>query len=162
MIFQGGVKTDMNKPLNPEIMATPKKNAPKKQKRRISHFKNLVLMAMADGNIDEQEESYLLAYAKKLNIKKEDLNKIRNSPRTIHFNPPAKLGKKIKQLYDLVNIMLADGNIHEKELSLCRKMALKLNIIPEVVDEILKDILRKIAEQKSRKIVNGFSGLRSN
>jgi hypothetical protein len=46
----------------------------------------------------------------------------------------------VQQIQDLVSIMTIDGEINAKELELCKKISLKLDILPQMVDKILSDM----------------------
>ena len=61
--------------------------------------------------------------------------------------PPRKYEENVEQIHDLVAIMTIDGQINAKELDLCKKISLKLDILPQMVDQILEDVFP--ADQKS-------------
>ena len=114
-----------------------------KQNRRRSHIKNLYLVAIADGNLDYIEEMFLFARGASLNIKKEEVRIIMQNPDSIPFLAPNKFANKILQMYDLVHMMLLNGTIDDRELSVCKQIAQNLNIEPELVNGILKDIYKR-------------------
>lgn len=117
-------------------------NGNNKKNRRMSHIKNLYSVAVADGELDNLEEAFLFARAASFNIPKEEVIKLMIEPSSVKFYPPAKFGNKMLQMHDLVHMMLLDGKIHEAELAICKEIAEKLNILPGVVDGIIKDIMK--------------------
>lgn len=113
------------------------------QKKRESHIKNLLEMAIADGNLDEEEFELVTFIASKFNMTIEEVASIRDHASEISFIPPSSFKAKVLQLYDLVQIMLADLEIHEKELKLCRQLATKLQLDPSIVDSLIEMLTEK-------------------
>lgn len=107
------------------------------QKKRESHIKNLLEMAIADGNLDSEEFELVTQIASRFNMTIDEVTAIRNQPSEITFIPPSSFKAKALQLYDLVQIMLADREIHEKELKLCYQLAAKLQLNREIVDALI-------------------------
>lgn len=105
---------------------------------RRSHVKNLVTVAMADGRLDIDEWKLLMDIAKRLGMSEEEIKFIRSNPDQITFMPPKKYDEKVQQIRDLVAVMTIDHIINQKELDLCKKISLKLDILPQMVDEILE------------------------
>lgn len=106
---------------------------------RRSHLKNLISVAMADGQMDDEEWQLLRAVAELMEISDEEVETIRNNPDKIHFMPPRKYEDKVQQIRDLVAIMAIDGHINHAELDLCKKISVRLDILPQLVDQILAD-----------------------
>lgn len=104
---------------------------------RRSHVKNLVTIAMADGHLDQEEWDLLLRIARHLGMDDEEIKNIKNGFEKVDFVPPKKYDDRVQQVRDLVAIMMIDREINEKELELCKKVAVKLNILPQLVDEII-------------------------
>jgi uncharacterized tellurite resistance protein B-like protein len=105
---------------------------------RRSHVKNLVTVAMADGQVDKEEWSLLVGIATHLGMSESEITGIRNNPEAVSFVPPKKYEERVQQLRDLVSIMTIDSMINLRELDLCRKISLRLDILPQMVDEILE------------------------
>jgi len=105
---------------------------------RRSHVKNLVTIAMADGQVDKEEWSLLVEIAKRLGMSEDEITGIRNNPDGVQFVPPKKYEDRVQQLRDLVSVMTIDSLINLRELELCKKISLRLDILPQMVDEILE------------------------
>jgi uncharacterized tellurite resistance protein B-like protein len=105
---------------------------------RRSHVKNLVTVAMADGRLDIDEWKLLMTIAKRLGMEEEEIKLIRSNPDQVSFVPPKKYDEKVQQIRDLVAVMTIDHIINQKELELCKKISLKLDILPQMVDEIIE------------------------
>jgi hypothetical protein len=105
---------------------------------RRSHVKNLVTVAMADGRLDIEEWKLLMMIAKRLGMDEEEIKFIRSNPDQVTFVPPKKYEEKVQQIRDLVAVMTIDSIINQRELDLCKKISLKLDILPQMVDEIIE------------------------
>jgi uncharacterized tellurite resistance protein B-like protein len=108
---------------------------------RRSHLKNLLSVALADGHLDEGEWELLKSLAELMGISENDVKAIRSNPEAVHFVPPRKYEEKVEQIQDLVALMTIDGDINPRELELCKKISLRLDVLPQMVDEILDDLL---------------------
>lgn len=110
-----------------------------KTEKRKSHIKNLISVAMADGHLAKEEWGLLMRMAKKLDMGNDEIHNIKNNPDDIKFVPPSKHEEKIQHIHDLVSLMTIDEHIDTKEMVLCRKIALKLDLLPRIVDDILRE-----------------------
>jgi uncharacterized tellurite resistance protein B-like protein len=108
---------------------------------RKSHVKNLITVAMADGELDGNEWGLLVDIAKTLGISEAEIKAIQENPESINFTPPKRYNDKVQQISDLVAVMTIDGHISQRELELCKKISLKLDILPRMVDDIVNDLL---------------------
>jgi uncharacterized tellurite resistance protein B-like protein len=113
---------------------------------RRSHIKNLISIAMVDGHLDPEEWELLTSIARVLGMSPEEIAHIKNNPDSVQFVAPRKYEEKVEQIHDLVAIMTIDGQINAKELDLCKKISLRLDILPQMVDQILEDVFP--ADQK--------------
>ena len=57
---------------------------------------------------------------------------------------PANDIEKIEHLYDLILLMMIDGDLNENEIIFCRAMAIKMKIPYQVVDEMVAKIIEFI------------------
>lgn len=110
------------------------------------HMMNLIALARTDGNFHEKEVEILYRIGKKYELKSKHINALLDSGLTVEKNLPGNHDQKMEQLYDLVEMMLADGIIAEKEVMFCEKMVKSmgyhsslLNILIEFVQFELKD-----------------------
>jgi uncharacterized tellurite resistance protein B-like protein len=108
------------------------------RKKRESHIRNLLEIALADGTFDEEEILLISDIASNYDISREEVDRIRNNPDSISFTPPSSMKARLLQMYDLVELMLADQHIHDKELILCHEFAAKLGVEEDVVDEMIE------------------------
>ncbi len=102
-----------------------------------SYIKNLLEVAIVDGDLDKSELELVISTASKFDISKKTVLEIKDNPGTITFNPPSSYSAKIKLVEDLVKIMMADKIVEEKEVRICKEFALKLKISTVIVDDII-------------------------
>ena len=108
---------------------------------RESHVKNLLSVALADGHMNSDEWELLCAIARVIGFSEEKITSIQKNPDQVRFVPPKKYEDKVEQIQDLVAIMTIDGQINTKELELCKKISLKLDLLPQLVDDIIQQIV---------------------
>ncbi|UII28781.1 TerB family tellurite resistance protein [Fulvivirga maritima] len=111
--------------------------------KRKSHVKNLITVAMADGHLAKEEWDLLVTIARKLEMSNDDIQNIKNNPEDIKFTPPKKYDEKIQQVEDLVAVMMIDGDVDKNEMELCKKLALKLDLLPRVVNDLIYETYKK-------------------
>lgn len=111
-----------------------------KKARDKSYIKSLLDVANIDGKLDENELSQIVKIAKKFNITLEEVNEIRDNLDEIKFIPPSGYSAKVKLLEDLVKIMMSDKSIDESEIKFCKDFAYKLNIAPQMVDDLIQTL----------------------
>ena len=108
-----------------------------KDGRRKSHIKNLISVAMVDGHLADEEWALLSRVAHHLGMSSETIQNIKNNPEEIKFIAPKKYEEKLQQVTDLVAVMMVDGDVDQKELELCKKIALKLDLLPRVINDMI-------------------------
>jgi uncharacterized tellurite resistance protein B-like protein len=106
-----------------------------------SHMKNLIEMAAADGHFMDVEFDLLKTIAKDHGISESHLNEIKKNPGNIKFEVPKDKDEKFRQLFDLVNMMSIDNEVHPKEAELCTLFAINFGYPRQHVKELL-DIIR--------------------
>lgn len=112
----------------------------RKKKRAKGHLKNLMEVATSDGQLDGIEVDYLLSLAGRFNISEEELKNIKDHPASVDYQPPTSDKERFDQLYQLTCMMMIDGLVHQKELEVCKKFAVSLNLKPEFVDNMIQVI----------------------
>lgn len=109
-----------------------------------SHMKNLIEMAMVDGHFDKSEKSLLESIAKKYGISDAQLQAIHDDPTAIEFEVPKNEDQKFEQLFDLVNMMVADDYTDREEIKLCGVFARKFGYKEEKSDELVDAVANNI------------------
>jgi uncharacterized tellurite resistance protein B-like protein len=109
-----------------------------------SHVKNLIEMAAADGNFADAEYNLLKKIAKQNGISENQLKEIKNNPGNIKFEVPKDETERFKQLYDLVQMMSIDNEVHSDEAKLCNLFAIRFGYQREHVKDLVEAIQANI------------------
>lgn len=118
-------------------------------KKHLSHLKNLLIVALADGKIDSTEMALLEDVALRLGLTKKEIDEVKTSPESYEFSPPSSHEHKIRQLIEIVHLMLVDREIDQREVKLCKDLAIKLNINPLIVDNIIEEIIKGVLQNRT-------------
>lgn len=113
-------------------------------KRKKSHLKNLFSIAMADGKLANQEFDLMLNIANKMYLNNTVVQSVIHFPDDIVFYVPQHDREKLDQIHDCVYMALVDGEINEREISMCKLIAAKLGYRPIIVDHIIEHIIKSI------------------
>lgn len=108
----------------------------------LAHFKNLVIMSAADGNIDKEEVTFLAYKAKEFGIEPHIVDEILKNPSNFSITIPESHDEKEEMLSEVVYMAMIDGEIHEKEYNLCLSFAQKLGLEAREVDEVIALVKR--------------------
>lgn len=114
------------------------------KRKRKSHLKNLLAVAKADGKFKNIEFEYVLQLASKYYMTKKEVERVLDAPEAIKFVPPKTINESFDQLYDLVTVMLVDGEIDDREMTLCKTFALRLGFNPKIIDEMIPFIIGNV------------------
>jgi len=126
-----------------------------KKKRGKAHLKNLLELAMSDGQFDDIEAEYLLSLAQRFNISENELKRLKENADTIEYNPPVNEREKFDHLHQLVRMMMMDGEIHDRELEICKVLAGRLGLKSELVDDFIQVIGDDVAKEVPSDIIIG-------
>lgn len=112
--------------------------------RRQRHLRNLVVMAMADGQIAEQEVNLIADRCAELGLSEEDLQSaIRHGlddDAALEL-PPSEAERK-ELLADLIRMMGADGRLDESEKRLFALAAVRMQISSDELDRLIESTLK--------------------
>lgn len=114
------------------------------KKKRLSHIRNLVALACADGSLDKNEVELILRIGLSAGLTYEELQRIMKRPESIAFYTPNSYRERIEQLFDMIMVMMVDGKLHENEIALCKLTAIKLGFEHQIIDKMVHDIIEMI------------------
>ena len=109
-----------------------------------SHIKNLLEVAISDGELDDRELELIITIAGKFDIAREEVVTMKENHKDIEFTPPSSYSAKVKLMEDLVKVLLADKKIEEEEIKICKELAIKLKLNSLVVDDLIDSILNSL------------------
>jgi len=109
---------------------------------KLEHFRNLISVAAADGKIAESERHSLLRIATTLTIPTERLEIMLAHPHAYFYLVPQNTQDKEKQLADMIDIALVDGEFARSEKELIKTVAQKLGFTLLEAERIIEIQLR--------------------
>lgn len=106
------------------------------------YMRQLFSIASADGNLDDTEMEYIISIGKRLDFSEEEIQELKNDLSSKQAKPTLPNNKEGKffMLFSLINLILADDEVHPKELEITENMVMKLGYDPDTVDTILETI----------------------
>ncbi len=119
-------------------------------KRIKSHILNLGALAKIDGHVDSAEMNYIIAIGKKNGLKQEEVRTLLANAHSAKFELPANDSERFDQIYDLVEMMLADGIVDDNEMDFCVEMASKLGFKEAIVGVLVRKISLGVKDGQSR------------
>jgi uncharacterized tellurite resistance protein B-like protein len=118
------------------------------KKQNKEFFVHLVKIAMADGIIWPAELELLHQMGRKLGFTEPEIKNLIDSAAKQDYNPPYELSKRFEQLFDIVKLTLADGQIDNLEMRLASGFAAKSGFKESEIPALLVMIMRGIKEGK--------------
>lgn len=103
-----------------------------------SYLKNLIAVAMADGELDNKEAQALMQVATRLGISEAEVRDIIAQHNSIQFILPKDPKDRVRQLWDLLLIVLVDGRVEERELAILERFTLRLRLRPAVATALVR------------------------
>src|SRR6478735_898368 len=119
-------------------------------KKLKSHLMNLGALAKVDGHIDTSEMNYIITIGKKNGLKEEEVKALMANTSNIKLEIPTNDSERFDQIYDLVEMMLADGIVDDNEMDFCIDMATKLGFRKAIVGVLVRKISMGVKDGHSR------------
>ncbi len=106
------------------------------------YLKQLFVVALADGSLDNMEKQYLYSVGEHFNITPPEVDEmIRDlDPEDVKFTMPGNSEEKFFMLFYLINMIRADGKIHLHEIKVTENIVMRLGYAPDTVGIILQTI----------------------
>lgn len=98
--------------------------------RNKGHFSAIVRVALADGDLTQEEKNFLDKLAIQLEISKEEYEEILENPLKYPINPPYLHTQRIERLYDLSRMVYADHVLGPKQKEILMRFVLALGFTP--------------------------------
>ena len=114
------------------------------KKKRLSHMKNLISLSLVDGIMENSEMHLISKIAARVGINPEDIDRIKQRPESVKFVPPQNHAERIEQLYELIIVMMIDGELHENEIAYCQLVAVNLGFNRDVVEFIVDKTIEMV------------------
>lgn len=115
-----------------------------------SHVLDLFTLAIADGFVSPEELAVIHAKAKDLGLSPNEVDEIIKNPHRVKFEAPASLVDAITRLYDLAHVLVTDGTIDPREVSVLRSFAQRFGIGDDLIDPIVTALVEEVRAGTSR------------
>lgn len=109
---------------------------------KLEHFRNLVSLSAADGQITDAERSSLKRIAASLGIPSDRLEVMLNHAHEYVYLVPQNNKQKDKQLAEMIDIALVDGEFSRSERELIKSIAHKLGFTHEEAETVIDQHLK--------------------
>lgn len=109
-------------------------------KKLKSHIANLGALAKIDGHVDPNEMNFIISIGKKHGMKADDVRHLISNAEKTEHQMPTNDSERFDQIYDLVEMMLADGIVDENEMEFCINMAARLGFKKTIVGVLVRKI----------------------
>ncbi|OKL39939.1 tellurite resistance TerB family protein [Pontibacter flavimaris] len=119
-------------------------------KRLKSHIANLGALAKVDGHLDPSEMKFIVAIGAKHGLKADEVRGLLSDVKLKAPQLPTNDAERFDQIYDLVEMMLADGIVDESEMDFCINMAARLGFKKTVVGVLVRKITMGVKDGLSR------------
>ena len=98
--------------------------------RNKGHFSAIVRVALSDGIIDPEEQTFLDHLAHKLGISDEEYQDILENPTKFPINAPYLHTQRLERLYDLARMVHSDHQLGDKQELMLQRFAIALGFTP--------------------------------
>lgn len=105
---------------------------------KLEHFRNLVSLAGADGIIQESERVALSKIAFELGMQLDRMNVMLNHSQEYTYLIPQNRENRDKQMQDMIELAMVDGELAKAELELIKTVGEKLGYNNEEVEKLIK------------------------
>lgn len=116
-----------------------RKNTSKSEKE---YLKQLFSIASADGHLDATELAYITSIGKRLNFTEEEISALQEDVDTTQRAPrlPKHEEGRFFMLFSLINLILADNEVHPQEMRVTESIVMRLGYDPDTVHTIIDTI----------------------
>jgi len=114
-----------------------------------SHFLRLYSMAFTDDNFHPLELKMLYNFAKERGVSKDKLDELLLNPIEASAKIPENLDEKITYLYQLSEMIWADGKVDDNERSTLNKYVKLFKFKEENADELTEYLLSAVENKIS-------------
>ena len=116
------------------------------------HFRNMVLIARADGVITDTEMVLLNKIGSSIGLSEVERKDIIKNPLDYPINPPANREERFEQIVNLIQMAQADGKVQEEELEVLERVAVGIGY--DSIDDVdIESILALIVRGEDTDVI---------
>ncbi|MBN8578513.1 MAG: TerB family tellurite resistance protein [Cyclobacteriaceae bacterium] len=113
----------------------------------------LINLAASDSSVGEKEAKVIHMIGKANGISREEIDNMMKSPKPIGDLSAFSEDQKFENLYHLIQLMKADGQVFKSEIHFCEQVAEKLGYKKGVVGELSSRIYADPSITADRKLL---------
>ena len=114
--------------------------------RNRDHFAAIIKIALADGIISKEEESFINRTAINLEIEDSEVVEIKANIDSYLINPPVSEQNRLERLYDLSRMVFADNIADKAEKNLLKRLVIGLGFTVDKVDQVIEKSFLEISK----------------
>ncbi|MBB6612440.1 TerB family tellurite resistance protein [Pontibacter sp. Tf4] len=119
-------------------------------KKLKSHLTNLGALAKIDGHLDPAEIDFIIGIGTRHGMRASEVKSLLADSGRVTPQLPHNDSERFDQIYDLVEMMLADGIVDENEMDFCMHMATRLGFKKSVVGVLVRKITTGVKDGLTR------------
>jgi hypothetical protein len=108
--------------------------------KKLAFFQNIILIAAADGLLEEGESDFIVDIGNRLGLTPEEVAPLAENLDVLTFVIPEEGMQKTLELQTLVMMMVEDGRIHDREYALCLDYAHRIGYGKDILDDMIKQL----------------------
>ncbi|MCU0417231.1 MAG: TerB family tellurite resistance protein [Cytophagaceae bacterium] len=128
------------------LFSTPKTTAVKK-----NYLLSLVKLAKADGFVSDAEFDLLIKIGKRQGMSQAEVIELMEDAEEFFYRVPTTDTERFDQLFDMVELMMVDGRIDEKEKTFIIQVAEKMGVRPAVSWILINNLIEGIKAKSKKK-----------
>lgn len=111
------------------------------EESRKQHFKNLLTIALADGILDKGEIEFLFQKSSKYYLTLKDIEGITENAMHVKSAYVNDENTRCEKMLELIDMMLIDGEVHEREKRLCMSFGVSLGFNADHMEKLVTSAL---------------------
>ncbi|GAA0876643.1 TerB family tellurite resistance protein [Wandonia haliotis] len=123
------------------------------RKQDKGHFRNLVLLARADGGVSEEEQVLLNRIARRLSLTQAQVEDICENPERYPVTPPSGKEERIERFVQLCEMIALDGEVTSGEQKVIHRIAIALGFTEGNYNELFEKTIKMFKEGKTRTMI---------
>ncbi len=113
----------------------------------------LINLAASDAKIGEKEAKIILMIGKANGLTSDEVNQMMKAPKPVGYLSSFTEDQRFENLYHLIQLMKADGQVFKSEIAFCENVADRLGYKKSVVAELSSRIYSDPSITTDRKLL---------
>jgi uncharacterized tellurite resistance protein B-like protein len=131
-----------------------------------NYLRNLIALASSDGNLDGEERKLIQTIGQRRGLKEWQIAELVEETGKHEFFVPDTVGNRMNLLYDVMQIVYADGKVTSNEITFVSNIINALQLEPAIVQDLMdlfetrtpssvewNDFIEGVVEIESKKFV---------